>query len=128
MRPVPRQRQVDEETLPGRVLICGTGFLVLAGMWAILGFFRYEGGMNSAAIIDLVLTFVHIIVGVLIYRRTPAIWYVGLALCGVAMAATLPNHYYFPLAANGILGVLLYLSRNDFPDVANVSRSASDSA
>ncbi len=116
MSTVPQHEQIETSTLSGRVLICGTGFLVAAGMWAILGFFRYEGGLTTAAFIDLVLTPVHVAVGVLVYRRTQSIWYVGLALCGIAMAATLPNHYYLPLATNGILGVLLYLSRRDFPD------------
>ena len=118
MQTVPRRDETHEATLSGKVLITGTGFLVCAGMWAILGFFRYEGGMGVAAAIDLTLRGLHAIVGLLIYRRVRNIWYVGMALSGIAMAATLPNHYYFPLGANGILGVLLYLSRSEFPDAA----------
>lgn len=118
----PQQDQVDDGTVSGRILICGTGFLVAAGMWAILGFFRYEGGMTGVSIIDLTLTVLHVIVGVLVFRRARNAWYMGLALCGVAMAATLPNHYYFPLATNGIIAVLLYLSRPDFPDVQLAGR------
>ena len=121
-----RPDRQEESTLSGRILICGTGFLVAAGMWAILGFFRYEGGLTTAAIIDLTLTAVHAVVGILVFRRVHNIWYVGLALCGVAMAATLPNHYYFPLATNGILGALLYLSRPDFPDVRLASQTRTE--
>lgn len=117
MRSIPRPDQAEVGTLSGRILICGTGFIVLAGMWAILGFFRFEGGQTTAFVIDFVLMLVHVMVGLLVFRRTRAIWYVGIALCGVAIAATLPNHYYLPVGANAILGALLYLSRLDFPDM-----------
>lgn len=123
MGTVQRHDHVESATLSGRILICGTGFLVAAGMWAILGFFRYEGGLTNAAFIDLALMLVHVVVGILVYRRAQAIWYVGLALCGIAMAATLPNHYYLPLVTNGVLGVLLYLSRADFPDMQTTGRT-----
>lgn len=116
MQTTPQYDSVPETTLSGRVLIVGTGFLVAAGMWAILGFFRYEGGMTGVSMVDLGLTAVHAVVGILVFRRAKNIWYVGLALCGIAMAATLINQYYLPLGTNGILGALLYLSRSDFPE------------
>jgi hypothetical protein len=62
---------------------------------------------------------------VLIYLRARNIWYAGLALSGIALAATLPNHYYFPLGANGILGILLFLSRSEFPDSQTSSQPPS---
>jgi len=123
MRPVPRYHRYEPDTLSGRVLICGTGFLVTSGMWAILGFFRYAGGLHSAGFIDLALTIANLVVGVLVFKRAHNVWFIGLALCGIGMAATLPNHYYFPLAVVGTLGLLLYLSRADFPDIG-VNRAA----
>ncbi len=128
MRTVPGQDQGEPGTLSGRILICGTGFLVASGMWAILGFFRYAGGLHAAGIIDLVLTIANLPVGVLIFRRAHGIWYVGLALCGIGMAATIPNHYYFPLAVVGILCLLLYLSRGDLPDMQLSGSAPSDRA
>ncbi len=122
MNTIPHQETAQEGTLSGRILICGTGFIVAAGMWAILGFFRYEGGMTGVSMVDLALTAVHVVVGVMVYKRARNIWYVGLALCGVAMAATLANGYYFPLGTNGLLAVLLYLSRPDFPDLQPAKR------
>ncbi len=118
MESVPGHEQTTGGTLSGRILISGTGFLVAAGMWAILGFFRYEGGMGAVAAIDLTLTVLHAIVGIMVFRRVRNSWYIGLAVCGIGLFATLPNHYYFPLGINGVLGILFYLSRPDFPDVA----------
>ena len=126
MRMVPGQDQGEPGTLSGRILICGTGFLVSSGMWAILGFFRYAGGLHSAGFIDLALTVANLVVGILVYRRAHGIWYVGLALCGIGMAATLPNHYYFPLAVVGILGLLFYLSHADLPDMQLSSSAGSN--
>ncbi len=124
MESVPGHEQTTVATLSGRILICGTGFLVAAGMWAILGFFRYQGGMGTVAVIDLTLTVLHVIVGIMVFRQARNIWYVGLALCGIGLFATLPNHYYFPLGVEGVLGILFFLSRTDFPDAAVTPDSA----
>ncbi|MGA7672868.1 MAG: hypothetical protein WBW04_20800 [Nitrolancea sp.] len=126
MRTIPAQDRGEPGTLSGRILICGTGFLVASGMWAILGFFRYAGGLHSAGYIDLLLTIANLAVGVLVFKRARGIWFVGLALCGIGLAAVLPNHYYFPLAVEGVLGLLFYLSRADFPDMAIGDSARSD--
>jgi hypothetical protein len=106
--------QAETSTLSGKILIAGTGFIVGSGMWAILAFFRYGGGHNSAMMLDLVLAVLHLVVGLMILRQVRNSWYVGLALAGIAVAATLPNGYYLPIVADGITGALLYFARADF--------------
>jgi hypothetical protein len=64
--------------------------------------------------LDLVLAVLHLVVGLMILRQVRNSWYVGLALAGIAVAATLPNGYYLPIVADGITGALLYFARADF--------------
>ena len=109
--------QTETSTLSGKILISGTGFIVGAGMWAILAFFQNEAGHTGVAITDLVLTALHVVVGLLILRQTRNCWYFGLALAGVAVAASLPNSYYLPVVEDGVTGLLLYFTRWDFRDM-----------
>ncbi|HVX29288.1 MAG TPA: hypothetical protein VHA53_02325 [Nitrolancea sp.] len=106
--------EAETSTVSGKILIAGTGFIVGAGMWAILAFFRFGDGNNGAMLLDLTLAVVHIVVGLMILRQVRNAWYVGLALAGISIAATLPNGYFLPIAVDGITGALLYFARSDF--------------
>jgi hypothetical protein len=110
--------QTETSTLSGKILISGTGFIVGSGMWAILAFFRYEGGFTDVFVLNMALAVLHIVVGLLILRQTRNSWYLGLVLAVISVAATLPNHYYYlPIPVDGITGLLLYFSRWDFHDM-----------
>jgi hypothetical protein len=110
--------QTETSTLSGKILISGTGFIVGSGMWAILAFFRYEGGFTDVFVLNMALAVLHIVVGLLILRQTRNSWYLGLVLAVISVAATLPNHYYYlPIPVDGITGLLLYFSRWDFRDM-----------
>jgi hypothetical protein len=106
--------QAETSTLSGKILIAGTGFIVGGGMWAILSFFRYGDGNSGAMTLDLVLAVLHVAVGLMILRQMRNAWYVGLALAGISIAATLPNGYYLPIVEDGVTGALLYFARSDF--------------
>jgi hypothetical protein len=121
--------QEETTTLSGKILISGTGFIVGGGMWAILSFFRYKGGDFGVGTLDMALMFLHVALGLLILRRVRGCWYLGLALAGVAVAASLPNHYYYlPVPVDGVTGLLLYFSRWDFPDMQLVRDRSAGSA
>jgi hypothetical protein len=110
--------QTETSTLSGKILISGTGFIVGSGMWAILAFFRYEGGYTDVFVLNMALAVLHIVVGLLILRQARNSWYLGLVLAVISVAATLPNHYYYlPIPVDGITGLLLYFSRWDFRDM-----------
>lgn len=106
--------QAETSTLSGKIMIAGTGFIVGSGMWAILAFFRFGDGRTSAMTLDLVLAALHLVVGLMILRQVRNAWYIGLALAGVSIAATLPNGYYLPIVEDGVTGALLYFARSDF--------------
>lgn len=115
---VNKLNQVETSTLSGKILISGTGFMVGSGMWAILAFFRYEGGITGVSVLNMALAALHIVVGLLILRQTRNSWYLGLVLAAVSIAASLPNHYfYLPVPVDGVTGLLLYFSRWDFRDM-----------
>jgi len=110
--------QNETSTLSGKILISGTGFIVGSGMWAILAFFRYEGGITDVSVLNMALAALHIVVGLLILRQARNSWYLGLMLAAVSVAAALPNHYYYlPIPVDGVTGLLLYFSRWDFRDM-----------
>ena len=106
--------QAETSTLSGKIMIAGTGFIVGSGMWAILAFFRFGDGHTSAMTLDLVLAALHLVVGLMILRQVRNAWYIGLALAGISIAATLPNGYYLPIVEDGVTGALLYFARSDF--------------
>ncbi|HEX7101547.1 MAG TPA: hypothetical protein VF201_02775 [Nitrolancea sp.] len=120
--------QAETSTLSGKILIAGTGFIVGSGMWAILAFFRYGDGHNSAMTLDLVLAVLHLVVGLMILRQMRNSWYIGLALAGISIAATLPNGYYLPIVEDGVTGALLYFARNDFREFRVLRSHGADGA
>ena len=120
--------QAETSTLSGKILIAGTGFIVGSGMWAILAFFRYGGGHDSAMTLDLVLAALHLVVGLMILRQMRNAWYIGLALAGISIAATLPNGYYLPVVEDGVTGALLYFARADFREFRLLRSHGADGA
>lgn len=99
--------------IPGKVLISGTGFLVTGGMWALLGFFRYEDGHMDLATINSALVVAHLIIGVAILMRMRWSWYAGITLALAGIIASFFNEYYLPLVGDGVTGILLFLTRNE---------------
>lgn len=110
MRNAPEQPRL----MPGRILIAGTGFIVLSGMWLILAYFRNQGGENLIAVLNLALAILHIVIGISIFYRLRPAWYGGLVLAVVAAAASYPNAYPFPVGPELVLALLLYFTRQDF--------------
>lgn len=100
--------------MPGRILIAGTGFIVLTGMWLILAYFREMGGHEAIALLNLLLAIAHIVIGVSIYYRLRFSWYAGLVLAAIAAAASFPNSYPFPIGPELVLALILYFTRRDF--------------
>ena len=100
--------------IPGRILIAGTGYIVLCGMWLILAYFRNQGNENLIALLNLTLAILHVVVGVAIYYRLRFAWYLGLAVAALGVAAAIPNAYPFPVGPELVLAVILYLTRRDF--------------
>ena len=100
--------------ISGRILIAGTGFVVLTGMWLILAYFRDQGGQELVALANLTLAILHLVIGIAIYYRVRVAWYAGLLVAALGIAAAIPNAYPFPVGPELVLGVLLYFSRRDF--------------
>ena len=109
-----RQEQVDP-VISGRILVAGTGYIVLTGMWLILAYFRHEGHQESVAVLNGILAALHLLTGFAVYKRLRPAWYGGLVVAALGVAAAIPNAYPFPVGPEIVLGVLLYLCRPDFP-------------
>ncbi|HET7036253.1 MAG TPA: hypothetical protein VFI42_11285 [Thermomicrobiaceae bacterium] len=109
-----RNAHEQPRLMPGRILIAGTGFIVISGMWLILAYFRNEGGENLIALLNLALALLHIAIGVAIFYRLRPAWYGGLVLAVVAAAASYPNAYPFPIGPELAMALILYLTRQDF--------------
>jgi hypothetical protein len=110
-----RQQEQLEPVISGRILVAGTGYLVLTGMWLILTYFRHEGHHEAVAVLNGVLALLHVATGLGIYKRLRLAWYGGLAVAALGVAAAIPNAYPFPVGPELVIAVLLYLSRADFP-------------
>lgn len=104
-------------TVSGRIVLAGTGFMVSATVWALLGFVQLERQNLTLAWLDLALVVLHLVVGPLILRRVRVAWAAGLALAALSLVACVFNGYYLAVIADGVSGLLLFLSRDDFqPD------------
>lgn len=112
MHPHPSQ-EVDS-VISGRILVAGTGFVVLTGMWFILAYFRQQGQQELVAGLNTVLGLLHLASGIGIYKRWRLAWATGLVVAALGVAAAIPNSYPFPVGPELVLVVLLYLSRADF--------------
>ena len=112
---VRNERQPTQEhgAYSGKVFISGVGFLVAAAMWALLAYFRLRGDENSVVAIDAALSLLHLGVGAAILSRQRLAWYAGLILATAALVLTLIDGYFLPVVTDGVLTVLLYLSRGD---------------
>lgn len=106
-------RPNQTSTISGRVFISGVGFVVVAAMWALIGWVRYSDGDSAVAAINAALFVAHLAVGVAILLRVRAVWSIGLLVAAAGMIATVPNAYYLPLFPSGVIALLLFLSRAD---------------
>lgn len=98
------------ESFSGKVLLAGTGFMVTAALWGLLGFVQAVWQHSDIAIFDLALAVLHLAAGAAILRRVRYAWAAGLILAAIAIGGTVINDYYLAVVADGVSALLLFFS------------------
>lgn len=112
---IPADNHHSEGPYPGKVLLAGTGIMVSATIWALLGWIQgHKEGSPELEILDLVLVALHLIIGLIVLKRYRAGWAIGIALTIVAVVCTILNGYYLAVVADGVSGLLLFFSRAEY--------------
>ncbi|HLI52128.1 MAG TPA: hypothetical protein VKU87_10040 [Thermomicrobiaceae bacterium] len=110
---IPVEGHHEETPYSGKVLLAGTGIMVSATIWALLGWIQGYKGSHELAVLDCVLVALHLIIGPIILKRFHIGWALGIALTIVAVICTIVNGYYLAVAADGISGLLLFFCRTE---------------
>lgn len=112
---IPADGPHEQVPYSGKVLLAGTGIMVSATIWALLGWIQgHKEGSPELEILDVVLVALHLIVGLIVLKRYRIGWALGIALTIVAIGCTVVNGYYLAIVADGVSGLLLFFSRAEY--------------
>lgn len=101
------------DAFPGNVLVAASGYIVTGAGWGLFGYLEGDLAATSSAGVFFLFAALHILTGVLIFRRLSVSVPIGLVLAPIGLVVAAIQPQFVLVFTNTVIIALLFLARGD---------------
>ncbi len=105
--------QANGTAFPGNVLVAASGFIVTGAGWGLFGYLEGDLATTSGAGVFFTMATLHILTGILIFKRLQLSIAIGLILAPIGLIIAAIQPQFVLVFTNIVIIALLLLARGD---------------